>query len=489
MDEANKSVLQPVILAGGGGTRLWPLSREHYPKQFLNLFGGETLLQQTVRRLEGLHAANAGFSILAPLIICNEEHRFLVAEQARLLESKVSRIVLEPAGRNTAPALTVAALIIVDTGTDPVLLMMPADHVIQDVPRFHEAVTLGLALAQAGSLVTFGITPVRPETGYGYIATGDVINNRDGARAVKSFVEKPDEATARCYLESGRYLWNSGIFMMKASIWLAAIGQFRPEILAACRAACAQTAADDDFLRLDAAAFNACPSDSVDYAVMEKVVSQAGFNAAVVTLAAGWSDIGAWSSLWEISQRDPQGNVTRGDICAIDSTNNALLAEHRLLAVLGCEDLVVVETADAVMVTKKNRAQDIKRIVEWLKTRGREERLSHRKVYRPWGSYESVDAGEGFQVKRLTVKAGEKLSLQMHHQRAEHWIVVQGAARVTRGEEVFLLSENQSTYIPLGVKHRLENPGNMPLELIEVQSGPYLGEDDIIRFEDLYHRN
>ncbi|HTT08232.1 MAG TPA: mannose-1-phosphate guanylyltransferase/mannose-6-phosphate isomerase [Gammaproteobacteria bacterium] len=487
--EKNIRVLQPVILAGGGGTRLWPLSREHYPKQFLNLFGEESLLQQTVRRLDGLHVKSAGTTSAAMLVICNEEHRFLVAEQMRVLGREAGRIVLEPAGRNTAPALTVAALISATAGADPILLMMPADHVIQEAPCFHEAVAQGLELAQAGYLVTFGIVPIRPETGYGYIAMGDAIDGQGGTHEVKSFVEKPDEATARRYVESGGYLWNSGIFMMKASVWLAAIGRFRPEIFTACRTACAHTSVDGDFLRLDAAAFSNCPSDSVDYAVMEKVTAQSGFKAAVVTLAAGWSDIGAWSSLWEISRRDPEGNVIRGDICAIDAANNALLAEHRLLAVIGCDDLVVVETADAVMVTRKSRAQDIKRIVEWLKTRGREERLSHRRVYRPWGSYEGVDAGEGFQVKRIIVKSGGKLSLQMHHHRAEHWIVVRGTARVTRGEEVFLLSENQSTYIPQGIRHRLENPGDAPLEVIEVQSGRYLGEDDIVRFEDLYNRS
>lgn len=479
--------INPVILAGGGGTRLWPLSREHYPKQFLNLAGEQSLLQQTVARLDG---ARPGVEAGDPVIVCNEEHRFLVAEQLRQMARNVGHIILEPAGRNTAPALTAAALAPGAESEDRILLMMPADHAIADRAAFHAAVMRGLTLAADGALVTFGIVPHHPETGYGYIRQGPMLGEESPpARTLGAFVEKPDAETARRYLSGGDYTWNSGIFMMKASVWLAAIGRYRPDILEACRAAVAGAKADGDFLRLDQAAFTACPSDSVDYAVMEKVTGDGAFPAAVVALDAGWSDVGAWSSLWEIAPRDDAGNVTKGDVCVIDAENNLLMAEHRFLAAVGCRDLVVVETADAVLVAPKERAQEVKRVVEWLKAHNREERLTHRRVYRPWGSYEGVDGGERFQVKRIVVKPGGKLSLQMHHHRAEHWIVVRGTARVTRGEEVFLLSENESTFIPLGVKHRLENPGAIPLELIEVQSGAYLGEDDIVRFEDVYNRS
>jgi mannose-1-phosphate guanylyltransferase/mannose-6-phosphate isomerase len=486
MVKMSEIALQPVILAGGGGTRLWPLSREHYPKQFLALVDDASLLQNTVRRTDGLGGADR--AVANPIVICNEEHRFLVAEQLRLLGRDAARIVLEPAGRNTAPALTAAALLAAAGGGDPILLMMPADHAIRDLDRFRDAVATGAALAARGSLVTFGIVPDRPETGYGYIATGDAVDG-GAARHIDAFVEKPDTATACQYVESGKYLWNAGIFMMRATVWIEAIRAFRPDILTAVEQAVARALADGGFLHLDRQSFTQCPADSVDYAVMEKITRQAAFTAAVVPLDAGWSDVGAWSSLWDISARDADGNVVKGDVCAIDSADSMLVAEHRFLAALGCDGMVVVETADAVMVAPRSRAQDVKKVVEWLKARGREERISHRRVYRPWGSYEGIDAGDRFQVKRITVKPGGKLSLQMHHHRAEHWIVVRGTAQVTRGDEVFLLSENQSTYIPLGVRHRLENPGTIPLEIIEVQSGPYLGEDDIVRFEDVYKRS
>ncbi|MEZ5446153.1 MAG: mannose-1-phosphate guanylyltransferase/mannose-6-phosphate isomerase [Gammaproteobacteria bacterium] len=478
--------ITPVILAGGGGTRLWPLSREHYPKQFLKLGGAETLLQQTMRRLDGL-AGPA--TVAAPLIVCNEEHRFLVAEQARQLGIVPGRIILEPAGRSTAPALTIAALVCGDGDADPILLMMPADHVIRDAAAFASAAQVGLRHARDGGLVTFGVVPDRPETGYGYISAGARTDADGSAMSIDGFVEKPDLETARRYVASGTYLWNSGIFMMSASTWMSAIGRYRRDIRDACVRANAAARLDGDFLRPDAAAFLACPSDSVDYAVMEKVARDASVKAVVVPLAAGWSDVGAWSSLWEISERDSAGNVCVGDVCAIDSRDCMVISEHRLVAVLGCTDLVAIETADAMLVAPRNRAQDVRHVVDWLKRQERPERLSHRRVYRPWGSYEGVDAGERFQVKRIVVNPSGKLSLQMHHHRAEHWIVVRGTARVTRGEEVFLLTENQSTYIPVGVIHRLENPGTIPLELIEVQSGPYLGEDDIVRFEDAYDRH
>jgi len=472
--------LLPVILAGGGGTRLWPLSRELYPKQFLPLVGSLSLLQETVERGRALNA-------VPPLVVCNEEHRFMVAEQLRAMGVTGSRIVLEPVGRNTAPALTAAALVAAAGGADPVLLMMPADHAVRDVDAFNTAMGRALPLAADGRVVTFGIVPARAETGYGYIEVGEPLPGPPApvASAIAGFREKPDSVTAEAYVASGRYLWNSGIFMVRASVWLAALGRLQPAMLEAVRAAHAHAAADADFVRLDQAAFTACPSDSVDYAVMERLAPE---QAAVVALDAAWSDVGAWSSLWEISPQDIDGNVTRGDVCAVDCTDSMVVAEHRFVATLGCDDMVVVETADAVLVAPKARAQEVKKVVEWLKSRGREERLTHRCVYRPWGTYEGIDMGDRFQVKRITVKPGGKLSLQMHHHRAEHWIVVSGTAQVTRGDEVFLLSENQSTFIPLGVRHRLENPGTIPLELIEVQSGSYLGEDDIVRFQDVYNR-
>ncbi len=474
----------PVILAGGGGTRLWPLSREHYPKQFLSLTGEESLLQQTLSRLQDL---DEGCEVASPVIVTNEEHRFLVAEQARVIQQDLQTIFLEPKGRNSAPALTVSALAAMADGDDPVILMMPSDHLIKDREAFNKTICDGAELAYQGYLLTFGIVPDKPETGYGYIKLGRAIDGSK-AREIAAFVEKPDLDTAKAYFQSGQFSWNSGMFMMKASVWIDAIKTFRKDIHDACIEAFNNGTEDNDFFRLEKEAFINCPEDSVDYAVMEKVSDNNAFKSAVISLDAGWSDVGSWSSLWEISDKDEDGNVRSGDVFTHDAKNNLLYAGHRFLSVVGCDDLIVIETADAVMVLPKDRAQDVKRIVEYLKHERRDESLMHRRVYRPWGSYEGIDAGDRFQVKRITVKPGESLSLQMHHHRAEHWIVVSGTARVTKGDEELLLSENQSTYIPLGVTHRLENPGTIPLELIEVQSGSYLGEDDIVRFEDVYNR-
>ena len=477
----------PLILAGGGGTRLWPMSRGHYPKQFLAVTPGATLLQGTLQRVGAKDSTVAGLQ--APAVVCNEEHRFLVGEQARQIGLPFERILLEPVGRNTAPALTCAALTYTRDGADPQLLMMPADHLVQDAAAFQRAVMTGAQYAEAGKLVTFGVVPTCPETGYGYIQLGDALGrDAPAVNAIAAFKEKPTLGVAEQYVQSGQYRWNAGIFLMKASTWLAAIERFHPEILKACRLAVEQGSRDGEFYRLNKDAFAACPSDSIDYAVMERIAAADPASCAVVSLEAGWSDVGSWSSLWEVSEKSASNNVTRGDVCAIDSQNNLIFAESRLVAAVGCEDMVIVETPDAVMVAPKDRAQDVKAIVDWLAEQGREERLMHRRVYRPWGTYEGVDAGERFQVKRIAVKPGASLSLQMHHHRAEHWIVVKGTAKVTRGEETFLMSENQSCYIPLGSTHRLENPGTIPLEIIEVQSGAYLGEDDIVRFEDKYKR-
>lgn len=468
--------IYPVILTGGAGSRLWPLSREHYPKPLLPLFGERTLLQETVLRLSELPA------VRAPVIVCNEEHRFLVAEQLQALGHQGAAILLEPEGRNTAPALTIAALYLLEKDADAVMVAMPADHVIPDKAIFQAAVERGIELANTGKLVTYGVVPTHAETGYGYIRRGDALEGGNAYR-VSRFVEKPDAATAQGYVDSGEHYWNSGIFTLRADAWLAEMQQHAPAILAACEAAIATGKRDQDFCRVDKDAFLNSPSDSIDYAVMEKTDK-----AAVVPLDAGWSDVGAWSALWEISSRDEQGNVTQGDVLTYDVRDTLVLAQHRCVAAIGLEGAVVIETPDAVLVTHRDRSQDVKEIVSQLKKSGRDEYKFHRRVFRPWGDYEGIDSGARYQVKRLTVKPGAQLSLQLHHHRAEHWIVVKGTARVTRGEEVFILSENQSTYIPLGVKHRLENPGTIPLEIIEVQSGSYLGEDDIVRFQDVYDR-
>ena len=463
--------INPVILSGGSGSRLWPLSREHYPKQLLCLIGEQTLLQQTVSRLNGME------DVADPLLVCNEEHRFLIAEQMRQMGSTPADIILEPVGRNTAPALTLAALALNKKDPDALMLVMPADHIIQDVPGFHAAVQQAAELAARGRLVTFGIRPNAPETGYGYIRQGQ-------GNAVAAFVEKPNAETARQYLESGEYLWNSGMFMLQVATWIDELNRHEPVMLESCRSAYEQGQRDGVFYRANAQAFNSCQSNSIDYAVMEKTDK-----ASVVALDAGWSDIGAWSSLWEASERDAQGNVVQGDVYLHETKNALLISQHRFLAAVGLDDIIVVETPDAVLVVHKDHAQNVKEVVNRLKQQKRSEYQTHRKVYRPWGYYEGIDAGQRFQVKRLMVHPGAVLSLQMHHHRAEHWIVVKGTARVTRGDEVFMLTENQSTYIPLGEKHRLENPGSIPLEIIEVQSGGYLGEDDIVRFEDRYNRH
>jgi len=487
MNTMNTPILvQPVVLSGGSGTRLWPLSREKYPKQLLSLVGEDSLLQATVRRVIG----TPGVTLSAPMVVCNEEYRFVIAEQLRQLGTQ-GAVVLEPCGRNTAPALTLAALAAIKNAADPVLLVMPADHVITQVAAFQAAVSQGAALAAAGAVVTFGITPDAPETGYGYIQSG-AAHDGAGARRIARFVEKPDLPTAQGYLAAGNYLWNSGLFMLRASVWLAALGNCRADILAACQAAWEAGSSDGDFVRVGKELFAQCPSDSIDYAVMERIAAGQGRTAlppgVVLPLDAGWSDVGAWDALWQVLDKDAGGNVTQGDVLLQGCTNTLALSEGRLVACVGVSDLVVVETADAILVAHKDKTQDVKKIVDQLKSQQRAEGSIHRKVFRPWGWYDGVDAGARFQVKRIVVKPGAALSLQMHHHRAEHWIVVSGTARVTKGTESFLLSENQSTFIPLGTTHRLENPGRVPLEMIEVQSGSYLGEDDIVRFEDVYGR-
>lgn len=468
-------MLFPIIMAGGSGSRLWPLSRQLNPKQFLPLADADfSMLQATIQRLDGLGAA-------LPRLICNEQHRFLAAEQLRLLGLEKSGILLEPVGRNTAPAIALAALQACSEAEDPILLVLAADHLIKDVEAFQICIQTALPLAQDGKLVTFGIVPTHAETGYGYIEQG--INVGIGGFKVTRFVEKPDLVTAQEYLANGSYFWNSGMFMFRASRYLEELETFRPDILAACRAALAGGSQDMHFTRVDEAAFAACPDDSVDYAVMEKTA-----DAVMVPLDAGWSDIGSWTALWDVSDKDQQGNVFKGDVLNQQSRNTYVHADSRLVATVGLDDLVIVETKDAVLVAHKDHVQDVKKIVEQLKSGSRTEHINHREVYRPWGVYDSVDNGHRYQVKRITVKPGAKLSVQMHHHRAEHWIVVSGTARVTNGEKTYLVCENESTYIPIGQIHALENPGVIPLELIEVQSGSYLGEDDIVRFEDKYGR-
>ena len=456
-------MIQPVILCGGSGTRLWPLSREHHPKPLHAINGERTLLQETALRCAG-----------EPIVVCNEAHRFLVQEQLSGAGSRPRTIILESKGRGTAPALTLAAVHAV-TADDPVLVAMPSDHFIAQPEAFRRALERGAALAARGSIVAFGVPPTSAETGFGYI--------RSSGEFVDEFVEKPDAAKAAEYFASGRYLWNAGIFAMRASVWIDAIGGLRPAILKACERAYRQGRRDGAFLRVDPAVFDECPADSIDYAVMENTA-----DAKVVRLEAGWSDVGAWDALWDLETKDANGNVIHGDVHAADTRNALLISQHRLVACVGLDDVVVVETPDAVMVARKDKAQAIGAVVASLKAKGRTECLAHRKVHRPWGSYDGIEAGERFQVKRIVVDPGASLSLQMHYHRAEHWIVVRGTAQVTRGEETFLLTENESTYIPPGTRHRLQNPGKLPLELIEVQSGAYLGEDDIVRFEDSYGR-
>lgn len=465
----------PVILSGGAGTRLWPLSREAFPKQFLPLAGKATMLQQTWQRIAPLASR-------APIVVSNADHRFMVAEQLREAGCVPSAVLLEPVARNTAPAIAAAALEATADGTDPVLLVLPSDHVIADAVAFREAVTRALPAAEAGALVTFGIRPASPETGYGYIQMGEAL---EGGRvhAVARFVEKPTLEVAQAYVDGGQHVWNSGMFLFRASAYLRELERVEPAMLEACRGALAAARRDEDFVRLDATAFRAAPSISIDYAVMERTD-----RAAVLPIDVGWNDVGSWSALWQVAEQDGDGNAHHGDVLARGCRNTLAWGDGRLVALLGLEDVVVVDTADAVLVAHKDHVQDVKAVVADLKAAGRAEPTWHRKVYRPWGSYDAIDAGDRFQVKRITVKPGAALSLQMHHHRAEHWIVVRGTGRITKGDETLILSENQSTYIPLGVTHRLENPGRVPLELIEVQSGSYLGEDDIVRFEDVYGR-
>ena len=479
--------IQPVILCGGSGTRLWPLSREQHPKQLLKLDGEHTMLQATALRLQGLKL-ESGDTLGKPLLVGNEEYRFLIAQQLQEVGIEHAPLILEPCGRNTAPALTMAALAAQSAGLDPILVIMPADHVIQDEAAFCVAVHQGALLAAQGKLVTFGIQPTAPETGYGYIQLGEALPS--GAYQVAQFVEKPDLATAQHYLSTGQYLWNGGIFVIKASTWLAKMADCRADIAAAMQQAFDQRAQDHDFLRPEKTAFTNSPSDSIDYAVLEKLASQTNNTGevAVVPLDAKWSDLGAWNALWEIGEKDAQQNVLIGDVLTVDTKNSLVLGNSRLIACIGLDHAIIVETPDAILVADKNQIQKVKDIVGQLKQQKRSESHSHRKVSRPWGWYDSIDFGARFQVKRIVVNPGASLSLQMHHHRAEHWIVVSGTAKVTRGDETLLLSENQSTYIPLGTTHRLENPGKLPLEMIEVQSGSYLGEDDIVRFEDHYNR-
>ena len=466
--------LIPVILSGGSGTRLWPLSREGHPKQFLALAGEQSMLQATWTRVAELAGDNA------PLVVTNEAHRFMVAEQLRQVGCTPAAILLEPIGRNTAPAIAAAALAATAYGGDPLLLVLPSDHVIADEQAFRSAVCEAIPAATEGALVTFGIVPTAPETGYGYIqaAAGN------GVREVLRFVEKPDAATARAWLDEGGYFWNSGMFLFRAGRYLEELARHRPDILAACRNAWAGAKRDTDFLRLERSAFEACPADSIDYAVMEKTDA-----ARVLPVDIGWNDVGSWAALWQVAEHDGDGNARHGDVMALDCRDSYAWSERRLVALIGLDGVVVVDTDDALLVASKDRVQQVKDIVARLKDGDRGEAVLHRKVYRPWGAYDSIDMAERFQVKRITVKPGAALSLQMHHHRAEHWVVVSGTARVTRGDDVFLLGENESTFIPMGTRHRLENPGKVPLELIEVQSGSYLGEDDIVRFEDVYGRS
>jgi mannose-1-phosphate guanylyltransferase/mannose-6-phosphate isomerase len=474
--------IQPVVMAGGSGTRLWPLSRAGFPKQFLALAGDRSLFQQAVERLNGLAAAD--IAVRPPLIVGNAEHRFLALEQLREQGVEPASVILEPVGRNTAPALTLAALAATEGGADPVLVVSPADQTVADGAAFTAALQAAVRAAAGGAIVILGITPDRPETGYGYIRSVPA----DGPAKVAQFVEKPDAATAARYLAEGGYTWNSGMFVLRASTWLNALEAFRPDILAATRAAWQGREPDARFVRPTREAFLAVPAESVDYAVMERCPGSA-FDIRMVPLAAGWNDLGAWDAVWQVApDKDAAGNAGVGDVMFEDSRNTLVHAAGRLVATVGLDDVVIVETADAVLVASRERSQDVKKLVSRLDKGSRTEHALHRKVHRPWGWYDSIDAGPRFQVKRIMVNPGASLSLQMHHHRAEHWIVVQGTAEVTCGERKVILTENQSTYIPLGETHRLANPGKLPLEIIEVQSGSYLGEDDIVRFEDTYGR-
>ena len=469
--------IYPVILSGGAGTRLWPLSRKVLPKQLLPLVADKTMLQETALRVAGWP------EMMAPLVVCGNDHRFMVAEQLREVGITPLGILLEPVGRNTAPAVAAAAHHLQGIDPEAVMLVLPADHVIENGEAFREAVDRATRLVAKGALATFGIVPKTPETGYGYIRRGEQVDGCGECYKVARFVEKPDAATAEGFLAEGSYYWNSGMFMFAAARYLEELERHAPAIAGAASQAMHAAYRDLDFCRLDESAFSACPSDSIDYAVMEHTR-----DAAVVPADIGWNDVGSWSALWETQAKDTNGNAQRGDVYLDGVKNSLVRAESRIVAVVGLEDVVVVETQDAVLVTCKSKVQRVKQVVEHLASKERTEHLHHTRVYRPWGHYEGIDAGDRFQVKRITVKPGEKLSLQMHHHRAEHWVVVSGTARVTCGDTVSLLSENESTYIPIGMNHRLENPGKLPLHIIEVQSGSYLGEDDIVRFEDIYKR-
>ncbi len=488
-----KIQVQPVVMAGGSGTRLWPLSRAQHPKQFLVLQGNRSLFQQAAHRVGAFSADD--IEVAPACIVGNEEHRFLVLDQLREVPLKHGAVLLEPIGRNTAPAMTLAALNALEADTDPVLVVTPADQTVTDEAAFSAALQRAVRVAADGTIVILGVRPDRPETGFGYIRTGAAPAAGD-ALGVAEFVEKPDLATAERYLASGDYYWNSGMFVVRASVWLAALERFRPDIAEAARKAWASRVVDASFVRPGKTEFEAIPSESVDYAVIERVPADAaragigadGLRIRMVPLAAGWSDLGAWDAVWQVSPKDAAGNASTGDTMVSDSRNTLVHATSRLVGVVGLDDVVVIETPDAVLVADRSRSQEVKAIVGRLTGAGRSEQTLHRQVHRPWGWYDSIDSGSRFQVKRIMVKPGASLSLQMHHHRAEHWIVVSGTAEVTNGDQVILLSENQSTYIPLGTTHRLANPGKVPLEIIEVQSGSYLGEDDIVRFQDTYGR-
>ena len=472
-------MIVPVILAGGSGTRLWPLSREMYPKQLINLINEKTMLQETCMRLAGLE------NIGNPIVICNDNHRFMVAEQLREIEVATESILLEPVGRNTAPALAIAALKLLSMGLDPLLLILPADHIIKDLSVFHDALNSGESLAQEGFFVTFGIVPEMAETGYGYIRKGEQLRRVGNIEVFKieAFVEKPGKKSAEEYFKSGLYCWNSGMFMFKASQVIEELKKFASDIVKACERSLKAGKEDLDFFRLDAEAFEACPSDSIDYALMENTDK-----GVMVSLKAGWNDLGSWEALWKVGEKNRNGNVMQGDVLTHDVKNSYLKATHRMIAAVGLENHIIIETSDAVLISPRDRAQEVKQLVDQLKSSERSEAILHRKVYRPWGSYEGIALSSRFQVKRITVNPGSILSLQKHFHRSEHWIVVKGTATVTKGDDTFVLQEDESTYIPLGVTHRLENPGKIDLEIIEVQSGSYLGEDDIVRFEDVYGR-
>ena len=480
--------LAPVILAGGGGTRLWPLSREHYPKQFIRLFNEDSMLQNTLGRLSGLVDS---IQVIPPIIVCNEVHRFLVNDQCEEINQVVSNIILEYKGKNTAPALTITALDLIEQQDDAVMIMMPADHMIQDVKQFQLAVKIAYQYAMNDYLFTFGISPDSPDTGYGYIHFGETIAEIDelSVNTVVNFKEKPNEQTAQSYIDSGDYLWNSGIFMMKASIWLKEMEKYNPDILSSCRDAYEKGEQDNQFFRLDPDNFSECRSESIDIGVMEKLLADHSSQVLTIPIDIGWSDMGAWSSIWQQGKLDENNNYLDDNSLAIDTNNSLIKSGGRLVAAIGCDNMVIVDTTDVTLVVNKDKTQDVKKAVQYLKQNQRDEVLEHVEVHRPWGTYQSVDQGDNFQVKRIVVKPGKKLSLQMHHKRAEHWVVVKGIATVTKGEEVFELKENESTFIPLGVKHRLENTTKEPLEIIEVQSGTYLGEDDIVRFDDDFGRS